>query len=285
MRQFELISEYGEYLERQKQKGKTIIAFLGHDNIPEELIHAAGFIPLRMLFAGNEHFMNESHDYLPPSTCCFAQSCIGLFRLKERPFGFLELIDYIIVSNHCVSDMCASEIISKYTFIPRINFYISYTQNENSLQYYKLELEEFRKQLEDIKGEPIPDEKIIESMKLYNELKEKMSQISRLNIKGSKKIELYQKALLYGPKFISELEQFLNDYRQKEPAGEPNNHSKDIILTGCSVFIGDDILNLIENNGGNIVLFDSWIGSKYYSQKIEEEKLDSIENPIELFVE
>ncbi|MFO8018851.1 MAG: 2-hydroxyacyl-CoA dehydratase family protein [Promethearchaeia archaeon] len=283
MQQKELISEYGEYLELQKQEGKTIIAFLAHDNIPEELIHAAGFIPLRMIFAGNERFMNVSHNYLPPSTCCFAQTCIGLFSLKESPYNFLELVDYIVVSNHCISDMCASEIISKYSFIPRINFYVSYTQNENGLKYYKLELEEFRKQLEEIKGSPIPDKKIIESVKKYNSLKKQLTRISQLNIQGSLKIKMYQKALLYGPTINPELERFIREQKQKEY--DLKNHTKDIILTGCSVFIGDDILEIIEGNGGNIILFDSWIGTKYFKQILSQEKIQSIEDPLDLFVE
>ncbi|MGV9200479.1 MAG: 2-hydroxyacyl-CoA dehydratase subunit D [Promethearchaeia archaeon] len=283
MKQIELISDYGKYLEKQKEEGKTIVAFLGHDNIPEELIHAAGFVPLRMIFAGNERFMNVSHDYLPPSTCCFAQTCIGLFSLKDRPYDFLDLVDYILVSNHCISDMCASEIISKYSFIPRINFYVSYTQDGNGLKYYKIELQEFRKKLENIKGKPIPDKKIIESIMEYNELKKKLARISNLKIQGSLKMKMYQKALLYGPHINAELEEFIRNKKQKKKDLE--NHTKDIILTGCSVFVGDEILELIEDNGGNVIFFDSWIGSKYFSQRLEQETIESAEDPLDLFVE
>ena len=131
MDDLELLEEYSEFLRTKKEEGKQIVAFMAHDNIPEELIVAADCIPLRMVFSGNDDLMNESHDYLPPSTCSFAQSCIGLFSRKPNMYGFLEQVDYFLVSNHCVSDICASEIISKYFFIPRLNFYCSYTQNEN----------------------------------------------------------------------------------------------------------------------------------------------------------
>ncbi|MDX1798991.1 MAG: 2-hydroxyacyl-CoA dehydratase family protein [Candidatus Lokiarchaeia archaeon] len=104
----ELLSEYASFLIEKKEKGKKIIAFISHDNIPEELLDAAGFVPLRLIFAGNDDLMDASHDYLPPSTCAFAQSCIGLYSLKLSQYNFLDLVDYFIVSNHCVSDICTS---------------------------------------------------------------------------------------------------------------------------------------------------------------------------------
>ena len=138
MDDIELLSKFSLFLKQKKEVGKKIIAFISHDNIPEELIDAAGFIPMRMMFAGNDELMNASHDFLPPSTCAFVQSSIGLFSLKPSNYDFLDLIDYFIVSNHCVSDICASEIISKYYNIPRLSFYNSYIQNNNSVKYFEV---------------------------------------------------------------------------------------------------------------------------------------------------
>ncbi|MFX1238796.1 MAG: 2-hydroxyacyl-CoA dehydratase, partial [Promethearchaeota archaeon] len=126
MNNSELLLDYYEYLREQKIKeNKKIVAFMGHDNIPEELIDAAGMIPLRMMFAGNDELMNISNNYLPPSTCSFARSCIGLFSSKPSAYKFLDLVDYFIVSNNCVSDVCCSEIITKYFNVPRLDFFLS----------------------------------------------------------------------------------------------------------------------------------------------------------------
>jgi benzoyl-CoA reductase/2-hydroxyglutaryl-CoA dehydratase subunit BcrC/BadD/HgdB len=147
----EIYLEFYDYLKQEKENGKKIIAFMSHDNIPEELIDAAGFIPLRLIFAGNDDLMNEGANYLPTSTCSFALTCIALFSMKPNRFKFLELIDYFIVSNHCVSDICSSEIICKYFNIPRINFYIPYVQSERGVKYFNLELIEFKNELEKIR--------------------------------------------------------------------------------------------------------------------------------------
>jgi benzoyl-CoA reductase/2-hydroxyglutaryl-CoA dehydratase subunit BcrC/BadD/HgdB len=282
MNNLELLAEFHSFLREKKQEGKKIVAFMAHENIPEELIDAAGFFPLNIIFAGNDELMNASHDYLPPSTCSFAQSCIGLFSVKPSQFNFLDLIDYIVISNHCVLNICASEIISKYFSIPRLNFYISYTQDDNAFKYYKLELLDFKKQLEQIKGSEIDDHVLLESIKKYNRFKKKLSKFNESKLSGNRKLEIFQKAILYGPDFLTELEKLTQNNINNEDQGLSN--SKDLILTGCSVFIGDYLSDLIEESGGNIAIFDTWIGNSYFSQVFEDDLLKSISDPIELLV-
>ena len=282
MDDLELLTEYSLFLKEKKQEGKKIIGFIAHDNIPEELLDAGGFIPMRMIFAGNDDLMNASHDYLPPSTCAFAQSSIGLFSLKPSEFNFLDLLDYFIISNHCVSDICASEIISKYFNIPRLKFYISYTKNDNSLRYFKLELMDLKQQIEKIKGSEILDEDLRESIIKYNDFKKKLLEINSLNIKGSQKLRIFQKAILIGPEFLSELEDLLKRFRDISP--QESKKSKDLIITGCSIFINDYLIDLIEASGGNIVFFDTWIGNSYLAQTFDDEKLKLDEEPLDLLV-
>lgn len=280
MDNLEFLSDYTKFLREKKEEGKKIIAFISHDNIPEELFDAAGFIPLRLIFAGNDELQDASHDYLPPSTCAFAQSCIGLFSLKPNHyrFRFLELIDYFVVSNHCVSDICTSEIISKYFNIPRLNFYVSYTTTANSLKYFKLELKDLKDQLEEITGIQIKDEDILASIKKYNDFKKKLVEFNDLEIKGSVKLKMIQKAILFGPEILTELEDSIMQFQENQT----KNNTKDIILTGCSIFINDFLIDLIEEAGGNIVFFDTWIGSNYFSQVFDDRTLFSIKDPIEL---
>ena len=282
MTNLELLSDYYTYLKAKKAEGKKIIAYMAHDNIPEELINAAGFVPLNIIFAGNDELMNSSHDYLPPSTCSFAQSSIGLFTQKPAGFNFIELIDYFLVSNHCVSDICASEIITKYFSIPRLNFYIPYILNENALKYYRLELLDLKRQLENIKGSQIKEEHLNESIKKFNNFKKKLLEVSNLEIKGKNKLHIFQEAMLYGPDFLFDLNNIIQKYRNLP--SQTSNYLKDIIFTGCSIFINDYLIDLIEECGGNIVYFDTWIGDNYYSQIFDNVLLNSKNDPLDLFV-
>jgi len=277
-----LLSDFSLFLREKKEQGIKIVAYLAHDNIPEELLDAAGFFPLRMIFEENDDLMDASHDYLPPSTCAFAQSCIGLFSTKPDAFRFLELVDYFIVSNHCVSDVCVSEVISKYFNISRLNFYVPYTKNENSLKYFKLELLDLKNKLEDIIGTKISDEKLLESINKYNQFKNVLLEVNKLEILGSEKLKIIHKAMLYGPEFLPDLENSIQNV--KDNPTSISEASKDVLLTGCSIFINDNMVDLIEEGGGNIIFFDTWIGNHYYSQTIDENILTSEKNPLDLLV-
>ena len=280
MDNFELLSEYYTFLKEKKGEGKKVVAFMSHDNIPEELIDAAGFVPLRLIFAGNDELMDASHDFLSPSTCAFAQSCIGVFSVKPDHYRFLELIDYFIVSNHCVSDICASEVIAKYFNIQRLNFYVSYTKTENSLKYFKIELLDLKRQLEEITGTKIDNQDLMNSIKKYNIFKKKLLEISNLTLKGSQKLKIFQKAMLYGPDILPELENLGFDQENLHNL----DNSKNILLTGCSIFINDYLNDLIEEGGGNVVFFDTWVGFNYYYQIIDEKVLNASKDSINLLV-
>lgn len=286
----EFYLEYYDFLKQEKEMGKKIIAFMSHDNIPEELIAAAGFIPLRLIFAGNDDLMNEGTNYLPTSTCAFALTSIALFSMKPSRLKFLELIDYFIVSNHCVSDICSSEIICKYFNIPRINFYIPYIQSKTGLDYYKLELLEFKKKIEEIRGKPISNEELYASIKKYNKLRKEISKITYINIAGSKKLEIYYKAMLYGPEILDEIDSIIHELSDENSSKIDNViNNKKILLTGCSMFMGDDMVDIIEESGGNIIFFDTWIGDDYFSQYFEDNWLleqknrDQIDILVEFF--
>lgn len=276
------LSEFSLFLKEKKQAGYRVASFLAHDNIPEELLDAAGIFPLRLMFGGNDDLMNASHDYLPPSTCAFTQSMIGLFSLKPSQYQFLDLIDYFIVSNHCVSDICGSEIITKYFNIPRLNFYLSYTKNENSLKYFELELMDFKKQIEKFVNTEVSNENLLESIRRYNHFKTKLFELNSLNVKGSEKLRIIQSAMLYGPSYLERVTEFIE--KNKDNQDEFSN-LKNVILTGCSIFMNDYLIELIEDAGGNVYFFDTWIGNHYYSQIFDEETLNSTKNPYSLLIE
>jgi len=277
-----LLSDFSQFIKEKKLEGVRIVAYLAHDNIPEELFDAADFFPLRLMFGGNDDLMDASHNFLPPSTCAFAQSCIGLFSTKPNEFQFLDKIDYFIVSNHCVSDVCVSEIISKNFNISRLNFYVPYTKNENSLKYFKLELQDLRSKLEDIIGAKISDEKLLKSINKYNQFKKSLLKINELEISGSEKLRVIQKAMLYGPEFLPELDTIIQNFKHNPPS--ISEISKDVLFTGCSIFINDNMVDLIEEGGGNIVFFDTWIGNHYYSQILDDETIKTDQDPLDLLV-
>jgi benzoyl-CoA reductase/2-hydroxyglutaryl-CoA dehydratase subunit BcrC/BadD/HgdB len=141
---------------------------------------------------------------------------------------------------------------------------------------------DFKKHLQEIKSTKIEDNDLIESIKKYNNFKKKLHELNDLNILGSKKLKLIQKAMLYGPSIYNELSDFIKKNKDNQ---QPIPNNKDVILTGCSIFINDNLIDIIEEGGGNVLFFDTWVGNHYYSQIFEDELLNSIQDPYELFIE
>jgi len=84
--------------------------------------------------------------------------------------------------------------------------------------------------------------------------------------------------MLYGPVILPELDNIILEQTQTQISGE----SKDILLTGCSIFIDDYLNDLIEEGGGNVVFFDTWVGFNYYYQIIDEKVLNASKDSIDL---
>jgi len=61
---------------------------------PEELLHAAGFYPFRIL--GNPGETLQADAYFPPNMCSFTRNCLeGVFD------GTYDFLDGFITSNNC----------------------------------------------------------------------------------------------------------------------------------------------------------------------------------------
>jgi len=112
----------------------------------------------------------------------------------------------------------------------------------------------------------------------YNILKKKLLEISNLTLNGSQKLKIFHKAMLYGPVILPELDNIILEQLQTQISEE----SKDILLTGCSIFIDDYLNDLIEEGGGNVVFFDTWVGFNYYYQIIDEKVLNASKDSIDL---
>ncbi|MBA7516743.1 hypothetical protein ES705_08791 [subsurface metagenome] len=120
----------------------------------------------------------------------------------------------------------------------------------------------------------------LSSIKKYNIFKKKLLEISNLTLKGSQKLKIFHKAMLYGPDILPELDNIILE----QPQTQISNESKDILLTGCSIFIDDYLNDLIEEGGGNVVFFDTWVGFNYYYQIIDEKVIKASEDSIDLLV-
>ncbi|MHA1727106.1 MAG: 2-hydroxyacyl-CoA dehydratase subunit D [Promethearchaeota archaeon] len=254
----ELYNELYEFLSEKKKQGKKIIAHFAHEFVPHELIDACDAVPLSLIFAGNDDLMQIGADYLNPTMCSYARSLIGIFKNKEknRKFKFLDLIDGIILSDYCTANLLVAESISKNFNVKKIEFFIPYLQKEHHVKYYREQLEILALKISEITGTEITEQKLTDSIKKYNNFRKKLAKIYELDLNGTERLKIFQKAILMGPDGI-DLDQ-LETIKKREM----NEMKKKVILSGCPVFIGDDLIELIEEEcGGTVVYNDTWVGN------------------------
>ncbi|MCP4763397.1 MAG: 2-hydroxyacyl-CoA dehydratase [archaeon] len=276
----ELFTEYYQFLQEQKLDGKKIIGYFAHEFIPDEIISAAGAIPVPLILAGDEERTTIGSDLLTPTMCPYALSQIGTFELHKdiSRFKFLSLIDGIIATNYCAADILVNEWISEKYDITFFKFHIPFLQRESHVLYFQKEIEKLASEICRYTGKEILPSNLIEEIKKYDIHAKIMSKISNSKIKGSEKVKIIQKLRLFGPHGgnlleFDEINKKLDDYLKKhseEIQGYP------IILAGCSVFIEDEIIQFIEDCGGNVIFDSTWLGNAFYVKDYKE-KIEKIE--------
>lgn len=228
---------------------------------PEEIIHAAGFVPIR-LFSDYEG-TRFTDKYLPSQTCLFVRGLIETFRAGR--FDFLEGC----VLTHCCDALWGSFLAVK-NFWAKDIYYINtpYKSNWNLAQHFlSQELEKYIRYLEGTYHVEITDQKLETSITVYNENHQLIHQLQCFcregRISGSDYFTV-QKAGYFIPKerhneLLLELIGILNATGDKT---EQERKKVKLVLSGF--FNGDvNFIKYIERAGGAVVADDLCGFSRY----------------------
>ncbi len=127
---------------------------------PEELVHAAGYLPVGIW--GKRTSISRSRAYLPPFTCSIMQSVMEL-----QLNGSYDILKGVLFSVPCDTLKCMSQ--KWHVDIPSIVF--THPQNrkiEAANTFLAEELKIVRQKLEALSGEAITDAAINKSIDIYN---------------------------------------------------------------------------------------------------------------------
>ena len=146
--------------------------------VPEELLHAAGFLPLRLM--GTSIKMSHVQAHLPSNCCHLVKS--SLESLLQGELGFLQ---GVIFSQTCDSMQGLSDIWAHQRRFP-IHFNLMIPTNldsEHSRGYLKAEVERFKEFLESHSSR-MTSQRIKASIQLFNRIREKLGEIYTRRRKG-----------------------------------------------------------------------------------------------------
>ena len=149
-----------------KKQGKGLVGMMPY-YAPEEIVYAAGYLPVGMFGSQNPQ-ISAARTYLPPFACSLMQADMEL-----QLNGTYDCLDAVIFSVPCDTLRCMSQ--KWHGKAPVIVF----TQPQNrkirpAVDFLKAEYEHVRTELERILNVKISDLAIQEAIKVYNENRQVM---------------------------------------------------------------------------------------------------------------
>lgn len=251
-----------------KSRSKKIIGYMC-SYAPEELIHAAGFHPMRMFSSKSDISLAENH---------LQAYCCSLVRgvLEDSLAGRLDFLDGTVFPHTCDSIQRLSDIWrlnTNYGFFSDVVM-PSKLNTQSSMAYMTDVLEKFKKDLEKSIGRTIRDEDLSNSISLFNGIRKNLARVYELKsqspgiIKGADLYAVVKAAMLMDR---DELFVLLKNLVQKlETRKSGPVHGKRLILSG-SVCDMPDIYTLIEASGGFVVADDLCTGQRWFEGQIPED--------------
>ena len=164
----DVIKNPGAVVKSYKKRGiKVVGCFPVY--CPEEIIHAAGMLPMGIWGGSTE--IELSKQYLPAFACSIMQSCLE-YGLK----GIYNDLSAVIIPGMCDTLICMGQ--NWKVAVPQVEYIaLVHPQNrkiEAGIVYLKSEYNNIKKRLEEINGCKITEEKLNESIEIYNDHRKTM---------------------------------------------------------------------------------------------------------------
>lgn len=254
-------------LQDAKASGKTIVGTLCRF-LPEEVLHAAGMVPVRMRATGAKTDAS-GEVWLSTFSCPWARAT-----LSEMLDGDLTYLDGLFCSNGC---MIAQRIYDNWVYLDksdRLYFQFSSPRvtDEHAIDFYVAAVNELQEYIEQKTGVRVTDEMIRESVVLFNHQRELMRQLYDLRLSGNPVISgadtmKWALAGMTMPReiFNQKLEAFLAKASMLQPI---EGHDTRLVLIGASI---DDpsYVKAIEDQDCLIVDDVTCLGRSSYEGTVE----------------
>ncbi len=249
-----------------KSQGKKVFGWLC-TYVPEEIMHAAGILPVRITGYTQETELDDGSAYLYINNCSFSRSCLQMGLRGEYDY-----LDGIVAGSTCDGARRLFDLWQHYIDVP-FHMILSvprkYTERAHAL-YYEQVLE-FKENLEKHLGTTITDEALAESVSVYNRSRELLKQLYQLRMKerppitGAETMEVLNASQRMPKEQFSEcLQELLDELDGKE--GSHNTRSR-LMVTG-SVMNNPDFIRSIEDLGGLVVTDELCTSTRYWSDPV-----------------
>ncbi|MGQ9545620.1 MAG: 2-hydroxyacyl-CoA dehydratase subunit D [Dehalococcoidia bacterium] len=258
--------DYGVRARELKKQGAKIVGYLCALT-PTEIIAAAGFIPFRIKGDVNEP-ITKADSEMETIVCPLVRSCFDV-SLK----GKYEFLDGIVIPHACDS-ICRTYDVWKYTLGLPYSHLINmpHSTDKPSLDFYKAELNTFRRSLGRFAGRDISDQDLTQTIAMYNHNRTRLRELYELrkgnppSISGTEVAKLLIAAVSIPVAEATELVSSISEEvkcREKVAAAR----SARLMVVGAQVD-NIDFINLVEDSSAWVVTDDLCPGAREFSSDV-----------------
>ena len=270
----EAVKKRPEELSEARSKGQIVVGYFCC-YIPEEIILALGMIPIRLGRGGDENLVGLGSEYVSDKNCVFIRESMGLFAEGRDPFVVNS--DIVAVAGTCVQMYRMAEVVEYYfkpkkvaiLGVPR-NFYLP-----EGRTYFREEMKDFVRQLEEISETKLVQHDLETSIKLCQEIRDAVLELYDYQaidcppISWEEILEVIHAGFYLDRNlYLSFLKKLLTEVKDRDIAGKPDDRIR-LMLSG-SIIAPDDwkIIRLVAEMGGRIVADDLCTGLRFHKELV-----------------
>lgn len=258
-----------------KAQGKKVLGY-PCVYVPLEIITALDLVPYRTCGDIKEP-VTEADRALPTAFCPVMRSCLDC-ALKAKD----DFLDGVVTTHSCDPQEKTSHVWESYIEYPYFHFIdVPGTVRPESVEYYKGQLDDFRKTLESFVGKELSTDRLKAAIGLYNQQRSLVRELYELTksapplISGTEIVEVV-KALMSLP--VSEGNELLAEVISEVKERTDGPERKPARLFVWTASLDDvDIMQMLEARA-NVVIDDSCGGLRAYRTdvKLADDPLDGL---------
>jgi len=258
---------YNEYLQKEKESGKKLIGYVCL-YIPEELLHAAGLIPVRLRVANGKQ-TTKADTYFSTQNCSYVRQCFE--KALDDEYGFL---DGVVLMNSCdhLRRMYDNWVHSKSNPQYIYMLPVPHKNDEECVAEYVRNLYKLKESIETTFNVKITNEALASSIILYNRQRQLL--LSMYNLRKSKDVPIkgheFLSIMLALSSLPVEVGNSLLEGVLTELEGRVVSKPDDIrIFLGTNHLEEPEHLKMIEDLGGIVVADNTCFGYSCFNELVQ----------------
>jgi len=265
-----------EYAKSLKKKGQLLAGYMC-THVPEEILYAAGIVPVRILSSHESQAMTRG--YIHETYCSFSHDCA--YQTLKGNFDYLDLI---VTNSSCIHMGEAFNTSVRFAGFQEKSYLIQYPHiihTKPASEFMVESFGQFKEFIEKFIGKPITDKEIEKAIKVYNTNRRLLKRLweflrsDKPPVTGPEVAAVTLASQMMDKQECNRMLEQLIQRLEAAPAGPPSGVR--LMVTGGAC---DDlrIVDLMEhlNHRASLVFMDSCTAARYFWFEIPEDRPDKL---------